>query len=90
MKMGIKEFRERLGQVAAAGQPVCVTHHGRIVGHYVPVDSRKAADVDLDRWVAARDRFRARWKAANPDWGDQLLKMGWDEAGEPYANDSRR
>ena len=89
MKMGIKEFRERLGEVAVGTEPVSLTHHGRVVGHYLPVDRRRVADGDLDNWVAARDRFRARWKASNPDWEDQLLRVGLDEEGEPYGNDPR-
>lgn len=90
MKMGIKEFRERLAQVAAGSESVSVTHHGRVVGHYLPVDGRKLDVSELDGWVAARERFRNRWKAANPDWRDQLTRMGWDEEGEPYDNDPRR
>lgn len=90
MKMGIKEFRERIGQVALGNEPVCLTHHGRVVGHYLPIDGRRVADADLSEWVTARDRFRARWKTANPDWEDQLLQLDLDGEGEPSSNDPRR
>ena len=90
MKMGIKEFRERLGEVARGEEPVSVTHHGRVVGHYLPVDGPKLSTGDLDAWVSARARFRAEWQAKNADWRDQLTRMGWDEEGELFSDDPRR
>ena len=89
MKMGIKEFRERLGEVATGQEPVALTHHGRVVGHYLPIDRRRVADGDLDGWVAARDRFRAQWKSGNPDWQEQLSRFGLNDEGEPFSNDPR-
>ena len=87
--MGIKEFRERLGEVATGPSPIAVTHHNRVVGHYVPLDRSVLAETDFDDWLSARQQFRRRWIANDPNWKDRLLRMGWDEEGEPYENDPR-
>ena len=90
MKMGIKEFRERISEVADGREAVTVTHHGRVVGHYVPVDRRRLEEPQFSGWLAARERFRRGWQAANPDWRERLERMGWDDEGEPFENDPRR
>ena len=90
MQMGIKEFRERLGEVARGEEPISITHHGRIVGHYVPVEGPRISTEGLDEWLSARARFRAAWQQKNEDWQDQLLRKGWDEEGELYSDDPRR
>jgi len=77
MKMGIKEFRERIAEVASGDEPVIVTHHGRRVGRFVPEGARGApADVDLDEWVREREEFGRRWRARTPDWRDKLKAFG--------------
>jgi len=89
MKMGIKEFRERLGQLAEGDETVTLTNHGRIVGHYAPVDGRKVSDDNLERWLSARQRFRARWESETPDWEERLCSYGLDSDGEPFENEPR-
>lgn len=75
MRMGIKEFRERIGQVSVGDEVVIVTHHGRRVGRYVP---ERPSDIDLDAWVAERDAFARRWRSDTPDWRDRLKAAGID------------
>lgn len=79
MKMGIKEFRERISEVADGDEVVVLTHHGRRVGRYVPERLRAPRTVDIDAWVAEREDTARRWRAATPDWRDRLRAFGITE-----------
>jgi monoamine oxidase len=80
MKMGIKEFRERIGEVALGDEAVVVTHHGRRVGQYIPDSARKPPkNIDLDAWVKERLEFGRRWRARTPDWREKLRALGEPE-----------
>jgi len=80
MKMGIKEFRERIGEVALGREPVILTHRGRRVGQYIPDRARTPpADLDMDEWVRERLEFGKRWRARTPDWREQLRALGEPE-----------
>lgn len=80
MKMGIKEFRERIGDVALGDEPVILTHHGKRVGQYIPDGARKPpTDVDMGEWVKERLEFGRRWRARTPDWREQLRALGEPE-----------
>ena len=80
MKMGIKEFRERIGEVALGEEPVILTHHGRRVGQYIPDSVRKPpADLNLDEWVKERLEFGRRWRSRTPDWREKLRALGESE-----------
>ena len=68
MKMGIKEFRERIGEVSLGDEVVIVTHHGKRVGRYIPDGLRKpAADIDMKAWVAEREASAKAWRAENAE-----------------------
>ena len=84
MKMGIKEFRERLGEVAMGDEVVVLTHHGKPVGRYMPERLRAPRDIDLDAWVSEREETSRRWRAATPDWRERLRSVGFtsDEIAE--------
>lgn len=90
MKMGIKEFRERISHVASGEQPVAVTHRGRVVGHYLPVAGPRVEGDDLDGWLDARRRFRERWIGRDPQWAEKLSEIGLDRDGEPADDAARR
>ena len=76
MKMGIKEFRDRISEVSAGDKVVVVTHHGKPVGRYIPERARKPAEnIDLDEWVRERDEAARRWRARTPDWRDRLRSL---------------
>ena len=89
MKMGIKEFRERIGDVALGADVVVLTHHGKRVGRYLPDRARAPRDVDLDAWVREREQTARAWRAATPDWRERLLSIGFaaDEVAELEADD---
>lgn len=87
MKMGIKEFRERISEITERGEPVVVTNHGREVATYLPrrpvnlERARKAAE-DIKAW---QEELRA--KGIEPE--DILADMGLDPWGVPL-DESRR
>jgi len=80
MKMGIKEFRQRISEVADGDEVVELTHHGRRVGRYVPERLRAPRAVDLDAWLAEREETGRQWRATTPDWRDRLRAFGITEA----------
>jgi hypothetical protein len=80
MKMGIKEFRERIGEVSLGDEMVIVTHHGKRVGRFIPDSFRKpAADIDMKAWLKERMEFGRRWRAMTPDWKERLRELGEPE-----------
>ena len=89
MKMGIKEFRERIGKVSLGDEVVVITHHGKRVGRYIPERTRPAQDIDLAAWAKEREEFGRQWRAATPDWRDKLKAIGFsmDEIMEIEAID---
>ena len=77
MKMGIKEFRERISDLARSNQVVIITNHGKRVGRFIPEGRRKAAeDVDLEAWAAGLERGRDSWRKRTPDWRKRLIASG--------------
>ena len=79
MKMGIKEFRERIGEVALGEEAVVLTHHGKRVGRYVPDRAQRIDDADLAAWMERRQDFGRQWRAVTPDWREQLRALGEPE-----------
>jgi hypothetical protein len=80
MKMGIKEFRERIGDVALGDEPVVLTHHGKRVGQYIPDRARKPPpELDMDEWVRERLEFGKRWRARTANWREKLRELGETE-----------
>lgn len=88
MRMGIKEFRERLSEIVQGGEAVVVTHHGKVVGTFAPLRpkdperARRAAE-SIQRW---QEDMRAR----GVDLEGVLAEMGLDPWGEPLDDASRR
>ena len=89
MKMGIKEFRERIGEVALGDEMIVLTHHGKRVGRYMPDRLRAPRDIDLDAWVQEREETGRRWRAITPDWRGRLTSIGFspEEVAELEAQD---
>jgi antitoxin (DNA-binding transcriptional repressor) of toxin-antitoxin stability system len=80
MKMGIKEFRERISEVSLGDEVVIVTHHGKRVGRYIPEGLRKpAANIDMTAWVKEREEFGRRWRAHTPNWRELLREIDTPE-----------
>ncbi|RHW19183.1 hypothetical protein D1610_03480 [Sphingomonas gilva] len=88
MKMGIKEFRERISEVTELGEPVIVTHHGREVASYFP---RKPKDPKkVKRAAEAIRRWQSDMKAKGVDLEDMLAGIGLDPWGEPLDDRAGR
>lgn len=83
MKMGIKEFRERLSEVVRGDEPVLLTHHGRIVARVVPLHGKPAEQVDPDVWAEEIEREQMTWRERTPDWQERLARIGLGPDGEP-------
>jgi len=77
MKVGIKEFRERISELSLGAEVVIVTHHGKRVGRYIPEQSRKPAEnIGIEEWAEERKRFAREWRARTPDWRERLAAAG--------------
>lgn len=81
MKMGIKEFRERIGELAEGEAVIELTKHGKVVGQYRPkrpfdAEAARKAMATIQRW---QDDLRA--KGIEPE--DWLAEMGLNPMGEP-------
>lgn len=63
VKVGIREFREKLADFLEADQPVAITRHGETVGFYIPT-RRKVKDEDLAALRAAAARLDAMIEAS--------------------------
>lgn len=81
MKMGIKEFRERLSEVVRSGEPIVVTNHGKVLGTFAPLRPK-----DPERVRAAAESIR-RWqeemKTKGIDLEAELAAMGVSPDGTP-------
>jgi len=63
VKVGIREFRERLASFLETGAPVAITRHGETVGFYIPT-RRKPKNEDLSALRAAAAQLDAMIEAA--------------------------
>ena len=82
MKMGMKEFRARVGELGDAPEPIIVTNHGREVGTFVPrrwLRDAKAAE----RAAESVARWRREMQARGIDLDAQLAAMELTPLGEP-------
>ncbi len=75
VKVGIREFREKLAGYLESGTPLAITRHGETLGFYIPAQKRsrkaeleamRAAAKDLDEmiasWGASEDELMEEFK----------------------------
>jgi len=75
VKVGMREFRERLADYLESGKPLAITRRGETLGFYIPAQKRsrqaqleamRAAAKDLDEmitsWGAAEDELMDEYK----------------------------
>ncbi len=58
--VGIKEFRDRATSYFKAAEPIAVERHGRLIGFYIPVESRRSEEEikeAVDRLEASVNRL---------------------------------
>jgi len=62
LKIGIREFRQKLAGYLESGTPLAITRHGETLGFYIPAQKRsrkaeleamRAAAKDLDEMIAS-------------------------------------
>lgn len=84
MKMGIKEFRERLGEVARGDEPVQLTDRGQVIGTYTPLPRMDDARRSQARSAIAEHRqWRDALQAQGVDTEGWLAEIGLDPWGVP-------
>lgn len=57
LKVGVREFRERIASFLESDTPVAVTRRGETVGVYVPTPRRRAKSAESSELKAAADRL---------------------------------
>lgn len=57
VKVGVREFRERIASFLESDTPVAVTRRGETLGVYVPVRRRRPKSAELSELKAAADRL---------------------------------
>jgi len=75
LKVGVREFREKLAGYLESGTPLAIMRHGETLGYYIPAQKRnrkaelaamRAAAKDLDQmiasWGASEDELMEEYK----------------------------
>ena len=57
IKVGVREFRERIARFLESDTPVAVTRRGQTLGVYVPTRRKRRQQADLSELRAAADRL---------------------------------
>jgi len=57
IRVGVREFRERIASYLESGTPVAVTRRGETLGVYVPTRGKHSRTADLTELKAAADRL---------------------------------
>ncbi len=57
IKVGVREFRERLAAFLEADTAVAVTRHGETIGVYIPTRRKRPKSADVAELRAAADRL---------------------------------
>jgi hypothetical protein len=57
LKVGVREFRERIASFLESDTPVAVTRRGETLGVYVPTRRRQRKAAELSELKAAADRL---------------------------------
>ena len=79
MKMGIKEFRDKISEIALGHEPVVLTHHGKRVGQYIPDAIRPRTVTDSKAWLEERRAFGRKYRSEHADWREKLRSIGTPE-----------
>ena len=66
VRVGIREFRERLSSYLESSTPVAITRHGETVGFYIPA-RREQREADLEALRRAGEQLDALIARAGTD-----------------------
>ncbi|MGI8859933.1 MAG: hypothetical protein ACR2HO_07255 [Rubrobacteraceae bacterium] len=53
--VGVREFRDRATGLLKEAEPIAVERHGKVIGFYIPVESKKEKEEDLKEALARLD-----------------------------------
>ncbi len=85
IELGIREFRERLSEVANGTEMVSVTNNGVEVGTYLP--KRWLRDIERARKAAeAVEQARQELKRRGLNLDHEMAKLGLSPYGEPLGD----
>jgi hypothetical protein len=59
IKVGVREFRDRIASFLESDTPVAVTRRGETLGIYVPTRRKRPRAADISELKAAADRLAA-------------------------------
>lgn len=76
IKVGVREFRERIASFLESDTPVAVTRRGETLGVYVPTRRKRTKTAELSELKAAADRLAA----ALADVDEETLAADFNEA----------
>jgi PHD/YefM family antitoxin component YafN of YafNO toxin-antitoxin module len=79
LKVGIREFRERIASFLESDAPVAVTRRGETLGVYVPTRRQRRKSAELSELKAAADRL-----------AEALADVGEDELVAEFKQEVRR
>jgi hypothetical protein len=57
IKVGVREFRERIASFLESDSPIAVTRRGETLGVYVPTIHKRSKTADVSELKAAADRL---------------------------------
>jgi len=57
IKVGVREFRERMASFLEADTAVAVTRHGETIGVYIPTRRKRSKRADVGELKAAAERL---------------------------------
>ncbi len=67
IKIGVREFRERIATYLESGTPIAVTRRGETLGVYVPTRRKRLKTADPSELKAAADRLAEVLSDVNED-----------------------
>jgi antitoxin (DNA-binding transcriptional repressor) of toxin-antitoxin stability system len=69
LRVGIREFREKLAGYLESGTPLAITRHGETLGFYIPTQKRsRKAELEAMRAAARElDEMIASWGATEDE-----------------------
>ncbi len=77
LKIGMREFREKLADYIESGKPLAITRHGETLGFYIPAQKRsRQAQLDAMRAAAKDlDEMIASWGATEEELMDEYKQI---------------
>jgi antitoxin (DNA-binding transcriptional repressor) of toxin-antitoxin stability system len=77
VKIGIREFREKLAGYIESDQPLAITRHGETVGFYIPAQKRnRMAELRAMRAAAKElDEMISSWRVTEDELMDEYSQI---------------